>query len=243
MNNILEKFFAEKSFVSSSGQTVKVHSETSREQCTLLQNIIAERGFKNSIEIGLAFGISAIAIAEAISKNGGRHLVIDRFQYEAWNGHGLELVRMAGYNDIVEFSDLYCYQLLPKLMEQQRSFDFAYIDSTKQFDWILVDFFYLDKILEIGGVVVFDDASFPGIRKVIRYVSQFPSYKVYTTFDGNKKTRATTVGKMVKAIPGARKLFREELLMSDYELGINSSCVALQKLAEDTRRWDWHVPF
>ncbi len=60
-----------------------------------------------------------------------------------------------------------------------KKFDFAYVDSTKQFDWILVDFFYLDKILDVNGVIVFDDVTWPGIRKVLRLVSQFPSYKVY----------------------------------------------------------------
>jgi hypothetical protein len=48
--------------------------------------------------------------------------------------------------------------------------DFAFIDGWHTFDFALVDFFFIDRISSVGGVVVFDDANWPAIRKVCRFV-------------------------------------------------------------------------
>lgn len=243
MNPVLEEALLKKEFIASDGNIVKIHSETSKAQCEFLQKIIIDNNFKDAIEIGLAFGISAIAITEAVTQNGGRHLAIDKFQYEGWKGYGLDLIEKAGYKEKVNFSDLFCYQALPKLLEEQRKFDFAYVDSTKQFDWILLDFFYLDKLLNIGGIVVFDDVGFSGIKKVLRYISQFPSYIVYAKHPANHKPSFSRARMLPKFFPGARKLFKEEIILPDHKLGINANCIALKKIGEDKRNWDWHVKF
>lgn len=133
---------------------------------------------------------------------------------------------------------------MPKLLEEGRKFDFAYIDSTKQLDWLVVDFFFLDKLLVKGGIIVFDDVSFPGIRKLLRYISQFPDYKVYDTFPKNQKR--PFVGKVLsimKMLPKNDKYLKANLVLTDFELGINTNFVAVQKINEDSRKWDWHKDF
>ena len=42
---------------------------------------------------------------------------------------------------------------------------------------MLVDFFLIDKLLRIGGIVVFDDLGLPSIRSVCRYVLSNLHYK------------------------------------------------------------------
>ncbi|MEN7546410.1 class I SAM-dependent methyltransferase [Rapidithrix thailandica] len=244
MHTLLEKIFASKAFVNSNNELVEVHSETSQYQCEFLQKIIIDNHFSQSIEIGFAYGISTLAILEVVSKNAGRHFVIDKFQHSGWGDNGLDLIKQAGYQEFLDFSDDFCYEILPKLHFDNRKFDFAYIDSSKQFDWILVDFFYLDKILQTGGVVVFDDVSFPGIRKVLRYVSQFPNYEVYAQFPPNQEeTSLRKLANLLTKLPKTDKILKEELLLSDQQLGINSRCVALRKTGEDQRNYDWHVSF
>jgi hypothetical protein len=130
------------------------------------------------------------------------------------------------------------------LLQSDEKFDFAYIDSSKQFDGLLVDFFYLDKILNINGIIVFDDVGFPGIRKLLRYLSQFPNYKIYSQFpQNNAPSLLRRAARILRRIPVIKKLIKEEILLSDFELGINSSCVALQKIDHDKRNWEWHVNF
>ena len=205
---------------------------------------ITDNFFKNSIEIGFAFGISTLAITEAVANNSGYHFVIDKFEEDHWGGNGLDLIEQAGLSNKLQFCNKYCYEILPQLLAEKKMFDFAYIDSTKQFDWILVDFFFLDKILNIGGVIVFDDANFPGIRKLLRYICQFPGYKIYESFPNNyKPSLKRKILNYFKYLPKASYFIREDIITSDFKLGINSGCVAIKKIAIDNRNWDWHVEF
>jgi predicted O-methyltransferase YrrM len=244
MHPILQNVFESKEFINNKGETIKIHSETSEKQCEFLQNIIRENKFKNSIEIGFAYGLSTLAIVEEVTKNGGRHVVIDKFENNAWGGNGLDLINQAGYSGQLEFYEEFCYQALPKFLDNGRTFDFAYIDSTKQLDWLLVDFFYLDKLMEVNGIIVFDDVRWPSVRKLLRYISQFPNYKVYSQFPRNiAQKKSWKVDLLLKVAPKLNKFLKEEFFKSDYELQINANCVALIKVNEDKRNWDWHVKF
>ena len=244
MHPLLEQIFSTKQFHNSRNEIVKVSSETSKGQCEYLQELIRTKGFSQSLEIGFAYGTSTLAIVEEIAKRNGRHTVIDKFQLEGWGGNGLDLVKQAGYADNLEFIGKFCYSSLPELMTAGRRFDFAYIDSTKQLDWLLVDFFYIDKMMETGGIIVFDDATFPGIRKLLRYVSQFPNYRVHSQYPANEPTAGLRkAAGNLRALPGGKKLLRPEIVVSDYEMGLNGDCIALEKTGEDKRNWDWHVEF
>jgi predicted O-methyltransferase YrrM len=243
MHPLLENIFTTRTFKNSKGEEIKIHSHTVREQCVFIQNIIQENHFKDTIELGFAYGISSLAIVEEAAKLNGRHFVIDKFENTLWDGNGLDLLKQAGYLDHVEFFEQYCYEVLPRLMYDNKRFDFAYVDSTKQFDWVLVDFFYLDKLLKIGGVVVFDDVDWPGIRKLLRYISRFPNYKICGAHPGNKSIVLSRELKLLMKFSKFRNLLRNNLLTTDSELGINTHCVALQKTDDDKRNWDWHVDF
>ncbi len=244
MHHLLEEVFASKSFKNSRNQIIPINSETPKDQCQFLQEIIKTNGFTKSLEIGFAFGLSTLAIIEEIAKNGGRHCVIDKFEMSGWGGNGLELIKQAGYEDSLEFYEKYCYEVLPEFMRAGRHFDFAYIDSTKQFDWLLVDFFYIDKILQTGGVIVFDDVAFPGIRKLLRYISRYPNYKIYSIFPVNNRQSAfKNLARWLRFLPKAKKIIRNDLLLTDYQLGLNSNCVAIQKMDDDKRNWDWFIDF
>lgn len=244
MHPYLEQIFSTQQFLNSKNEVVAVHSETSKDQCAFLQKIIRDNKCKNSLEIGFANGISALAIVEEVSKNGGRHFVIDKFQKRDWHDNGIDLLNIAGYKNEFDFSDKYCYEILPELMFAGKKFDFAYIDSTKQFDWLLVDFFYIDKILEKNGFIVFDDVVFSGIRKLLRYIAQFPDYKVYAQYPQNfENSTQKKIFRLGKYLPFSEKWLKQELYLTDNEIGVNSWCVALQKTGEDSRHWDWHVDF
>lgn len=245
MHTLLEGIFKTKQFQNSKGDVIKIHSETKEDQCKFLQNIISENKYSKSIEIGFAYGVSTLAITEAIFKNNGKHIVIDKFQNSGgWNGNGLELIKKAGHEKNIEFYEQYCYEILPKLMLEGRKFDFAYIDSTKQFDWIFVNFFYLDKILEKDGIIVFDDVTFPGIRKVLRFISKLPHYSIYSQHPINylPSTGRRTIS-LLSVLPYSEKYLRDDLIHPDYNLGLNTGCIAVRKIDEDKRNWDWHVEF
>jgi predicted O-methyltransferase YrrM len=244
MNQMLENVFSSKKFLKKNGEWIDIHSETSRDQCLFLQKIISDNKFSNSIEIGFAHGMSALAITEEVSKNNGKHLIIDKFEISNWNSIGLDIIEQAELSSFIEYHEEYCYEILPKLYQNGRKFDFAYIDSTKQLDWLLVNFFYIDRMLELNGVIVFDDVTFPSIRKLLRYISQFPEYKVYDTYPKNNKSHlAFQFLSFFKKLPFSKKILNEKIVLPDYKLGINTNCVALQKIGNDIRKWNWHKDF
>jgi predicted O-methyltransferase YrrM len=243
MHQLLEDIFSTNHYTNRRGEKVRVWGYTIRPQCDFLQNIIRDNNFKNTLEIGFSYGVSTLAILEEINKVCGTHCVIDIFENTLFKGRGLELVDLAGYTNSMEFHEKYCYEVLPKLMFEKRKFDFAYIDSTKQFDWILLDFFYIDKLLNIGGVIAFDDVDWPGIRKLLRYISRFPNYKIYGTWPENSKFSISKKLSLFMSIKKIKRLIRNNLIITDSDLGINTHCVALQKIDEDKRNWDWHIDF
>lgn len=244
MHKLLEEIFITYKYKKANGEEVRIHSETGKEQCEFLQKILRDNNFTNSLEIGFAFGLSTLAIVEEVSRKGGKHIVIDKYEVSDWGSVGLDLIREAGFERNIEFHENFCYEVLPKLKEQGVKVDFAYIDSTKQFDWLLVDFFYIDKILKVNGIIVFDDVTFPGIRKLLRYISQFPSYQVYETYPSNYyNSYKEKLFSFLSKLPLLKKLLKESILQSDFKLGINTHCVALRKMEEDKRNWDWHKSF
>jgi Methyltransferase domain len=60
----------------------------------------------------------------------------------------------------------------PGLLEEGIKPDFAFVDGMHTFDYAFTDFFFLDKMLKPGGVIIFDDLGYPSIRKLCRSSSE-----------------------------------------------------------------------
>jgi hypothetical protein len=71
----------------------------------------------------------------------------------------------------------YDYFALPELLRRKLPVDFAYIDGWHTFDYTLLDFFYLDKMLKVGGIVAFNDCSWPAVEKAMRFVTSHRQYR------------------------------------------------------------------
>lgn len=245
MNQLLEEVFITMKFKTRTGEVVEVHSESPRMQCRFLQTIIEENKFKNSLEVGFAFGLSTVAICESVAMFGGKHTVFDPAEETYWGGHGIDLVEQAGYKDVLDFRPTTSAIGFGQLLAEGGAgkYDFAYVDTLKHFDAIVVDLHFISKLLRVGGVVVFDDADFPGIRKALRFASQLPFLKVYAA---DPKSTEQPLGKLPKILNSYSRssyLIKEEFKQTDSELGLNSRCVAFQKISEDERDWSWHKPF
>lgn len=223
-----------------------MHSNTTVEQCEFLQELIKEVRPDASLEVGLAYGISTIAILEALDSSGKpfRHSVIDPFQAE-WKDIGLLNIERAGFKDRVTFYRKFSDQILPELYAHQQKIQFAYLDTTKVFDVLMTDVYFITKILEPGGILVLDDCGFPGIRMLVRYLSQHPSYQVYRGFQkdrpsGKKKLLKDVYYSLAALLPFKNRIFEGYNFKKPEALGVDYSCVAFKKIKEDDRQWDWH---
>ena len=68
----------------------------------------------------------------------------------------------------------------PRLAAAGSRIQFAFIDGWHTFDHALVDFFFVDRMLDVGGIVVIDDVGYPSIRRLCHFIL---SNREYTTID------------------------------------------------------------
>lgn len=243
MPELLREILSSGIVTDADGEKLAVHSNTSAEQRAFIQDLISRTGARHCLEVGLAYGVSSLAICEAISSHGDARLIsIDPFQQAHWKGIGLLNLERGGFSSIVDFHECFSYEVLPKLLSEGTELDFAYVDTTKIFDAVLVDAFYITRLLRQGGVVVFDDCSWPGIRKLVRYIASWPHMEVFATHDADpprlQRRLASSLG---KALPLRKRILRPELVRTDRELGVGAGCVAFRKLGNDNRPWDWSL--
>src|SRR5581483_7390249 len=71
--------------------------------CDLLRDLLVAEGVQTVVEVGLAYGSSALAIGEALVTVGRpdpRHIVIDPFQRDGYANVGWDLLGSAGLHEI-----------------------------------------------------------------------------------------------------------------------------------------------
>jgi predicted O-methyltransferase YrrM len=246
MHQLLLDIFGTKQVRAEDGSFLPLHSNTTLEQCKFLQELINEVRPDSSLEVGLAYGISTVAILEALSKPGKEfhHRVIDPFQQD-WKDIGLLNIERAGFMDKVTFYRKFSDQVLPELTAQGLKVQFAYIDSTKVFDILMTDVYYITKMLETGGILALDDCGWPGIRILARFLSQHPAYEVYKGFGIDRPVRKLRPVKkiyyfLIGLLPFKNRVFGSYNFKSDEALGVNYNCIAFKKIKEDDRNWDWY---
>jgi predicted O-methyltransferase YrrM len=139
-----------------------------------LRALIFELKPEHTLEIGMAFGGSALTFGQS-HKDLGReplkqHTAIDPAQSKYWDDAGrlaLENASLAGYVEVIE---AYSSQALPQLVEKGRRFGMAYIDGSHQFEDVLIDFVFTHEMLEVGGIILFDDSTDSQVAKVLRFI-------------------------------------------------------------------------
>ena len=144
MNPLLQEIYATNCATASDGRKLSIAGQSiDQNEAEFLSEIVAELRPVVTLEVGLAFGASALAICDALQvTSSNRHIVIDPFQnHRKWSGIGLHNLRRAGFEQIIEFHEAYSYTILPQLQTTGQKIDFAFIDGAHTFDFVFVDFF------------------------------------------------------------------------------------------------------
>lgn len=247
MNSVLTEILETGAAKTANGNsTVKVHSAISASEGQFLDKLIRQLDPTISLEIGLAYGISALFICDALNvRNGTQHIVVDPVQLtDLWGGIGIANLRRAGYGDIVRLIEAPSYRALAELERAGQRIDFAFIDGWHTFDFTLVDLFFIDRMLNVGGVVAFDDATWPAIRKVCRFVKTNLAYSVLDVDDPEcTPSLKRRVSELLLRHSPFREFLRPEVVAPDSNLGLTGRCIAFRKEANDSRSWDHFVDF
>jgi predicted O-methyltransferase YrrM len=132
--------------------------------------VVAERAM-TVVEIGLAYGSSALAIGEALAAGAGEramHVIIDPYQ-DRFGNAGWDAITAAGLADrcslLVEPSQL----ALPRLVADGFVADAAFVDGSHIFHHVFVDLAFLRELVRPGGLVVLDDCDWPSVATAVRY--------------------------------------------------------------------------
>jgi len=135
-----------------------------------LRDVVIAEQARETIEIGLGHGVSALYIlAGQAALGGGRHLALDPYQATHFEDLGVRLVEDAGVADSFELRREPSELVLPRLLAEGRSFDLAFVDGNHRFDWVFVDLVFLGRLVRPGGVVFVDDYQLPSIAKSVAF--------------------------------------------------------------------------
>jgi len=179
MNRIIKQIYESRFVQDADGNNISPFpTAISEESGAILYDFIRDRGLHNTIEVGMAYGLSTLYICEAHNVCGcGHHVSIDPYQEKYYKSIGRLNIQRAG---LEKYSTVYIapsHSVLPKLISSDERFDLAFIDGSHLFDYALVDFFYIDMLLKQEGYVVLDDMWLPQIRKLASFILKNRAYK------------------------------------------------------------------
>ena len=213
-----------------------------REEGDYLYSLVRELRPERTLEVGMANGLSTLFIAQALLDNGaGHHMAVDPFQRSDWHGAGLAIIHRAGLESLVTLIELPSHQALPELERQGVAIDFAFVDGSHQFDYVVSDFLCIDRILRIGGLIAFDDSDWPAIIKALRFVLSNRRYEVaypdvvIEQAKYNPGLLSRSLRYLSRHSAGLRRALCPAFVRPSFEIGIRGRCVVLRKLAADDR--------
>ncbi len=147
----------------------------------LLYDIILENGYKQALEIGTSTGHSAIWIAWALSKTGGKLITIEI--NERRHRTALENFNEAGLSQYIDARLADAHELVPEL---EGPFDFVFSDADK--DWYTQYFIDIFPKLKIGGCFTAHNISGTGRSgsgAFLTYIQRQPNLETTVSRSGN----------------------------------------------------------
>jgi predicted O-methyltransferase YrrM len=246
MNEVLRDMIATGKVRSLDGTQLDHIMGITPDEGALLARLIRELKPRVSLEVGLAYGTSALFICDALAEVGAqRHYIVDPNQSSEWRSIGIENLRRAGHGKLVELREQPSLEALPQLLAEGVQLDFVFHDGWHVFDQTLCDFMFIDKMLRVGGLLAFDDTTWPSMRKVLRYLVTNRAYTVVECLSAPRSRRDGLARVLQPVTRPLSRWIKPELSEPDGALQLlpGSRCVVLRKLAEDRREITDHHSF
>jgi predicted O-methyltransferase YrrM len=242
---VLTDAIASGEWIRSDGSRTPLHANVTGREAQRLYDVVRTLQPDASVEIGLAQGVSALAIAQALhDTERGLHHVIDPFQSVDWENIGLANLARAGVEDRVHFYEAFPEEVIPSLPEVS----FAFIDGWHLFDVTLGEFVLVDKRLAVGGLIGFHDLWLSSLQKVLRYILANRKYRIHHDVApeavSSRQRRNRRLSMLARRIPRASRILRPEVLKPGPDLGLpGRNMVFIEKMGADDRDWHFHRQF
>ena len=143
-----------------------------REDCDNLRDILVAHDAHAVVEIGLAYGSSALAIGEALCWSDASetsHIIVDPFQSTSYESVGWDALKAAGLAARSTLIEEPSSTALARFVADGFTADAAFVDGSHRFHEIFVDLYFLRKLVRPGGLIVLDDAEVPSVSAALRY--------------------------------------------------------------------------
>jgi predicted O-methyltransferase YrrM len=232
----------------SDGTRIPIHGNIGPESGKVIQRAIETTRPRMGLEVGLAFGISTLYILDAMQLYGGGFLTgMDPAQHDAnWRGGGVHNVKRAGFADRYFFYEEPSQIVLPRLTAASTHIQFAFIDGWHTFDHTLVDFFFMDRMLDVGGIIVIDDVGYPSIRRLCHFILSNRGYSVFDVARYPSRSLRTGLKRVAQTVlhPIVRDNYTPNPAVREQQSLIEAAhLIALRKEVDDHRPFDHFVAF
>lgn len=163
----------------------------------VLHRLVVDEHLSLTLEIGLAYGGSAMFFCEGHRQNGkGRHFALDPFQQSHFANEGLQFIEKAGLSNFLQFLPAKAEHCLPALLHTGLRFDLIYIDGDHKVSAVLSDFLQANALLRVGGLLAFDDSHWPSGKQTLAIIRQHFPYELVA----DKSTDRLTILRKVRHV-------------------------------------------
>jgi cephalosporin hydroxylase len=142
----------------------------------VLRELIIECKPRDTLEIGLAFGGSALTCLASLREIWGSqaysHSAIDPYQKSVWDNVAVKLIEKERLEKNFTCMDGFSRYVLPDLIRQKRQYGLVYIDGSHLFEDVFLDMDFVNDLLPEHGIVIFDDCLDPHVAKVMKFVKR-----------------------------------------------------------------------
>eukprot|EP00040_Diaphanoeca_grandis_P001404 m.18412 g.18412 ORF g.18412 m.18412 type:complete len:294 (+) comp12001_c0_seq1:73-954(+) len=180
---------------------------------SILNTLVRTKNMSRTLEIGLACGASAATImqghADSSGSTRGKHIAIDPaallkstdedgLQKNGFDGIGVEVIEKLGLSDGFELKPHPSHGALPDILRElgENTFQLVLVDGMHLFDFMLLEAYYADLLLDVGGYLVFDDTWMPATQRVIMFIIHNRHYSIVDTTFVEDPYRLTVLKKL-----------------------------------------------
>jgi predicted O-methyltransferase YrrM len=172
MNPIIESLYETKHAENVDGEMMAIEpASILPEDGEMLYSLIRKKQDGRSLEVGLAFGLASLYMCQGhIDNGGGHHTAIDPYQEKWFRQCGTLNVAKLKFEDSFRFFQQRTHEVLPQLWRDDERFNVIFLDGNHRFEYIMHDFFYASRILEVGGFLMLHDPWMPSTRKATSFI-------------------------------------------------------------------------
>jgi len=154
-------------------RTLPVVGASTRNNLAVLAAMLDYFAPQRTMEIGLGCGTSALLFLNWHQRHSATgealHTALDPYQADLDHA-GLEQIERAGFSGRFRHIPRLSHAALPQLVVEGERFQLIYVDGSHLFEDVFIDLYYSARLLAEGGVILFDDATWPDVAKALAFI-------------------------------------------------------------------------